>query len=363
MEDGDVRRRQEGRRRRRAPLAGAWAHAREDAGRRHRRALQASRHRRGHGRRRCRPPCASTRAASLRAAQALAESYTAMVSGVLMGMSEALQQQRLRRREAAAASGGAVGRRVRHPLNRRHERRRHQRHRPVQPPHVITNAELVASFNAYADLQNAKPTPSASRPASAQPMVHSSVEFIEKASGIRSATCSRRSRRARPHAHEAALRAAARRSAQPDGRDRGGRRRQAMAAAGKQARHRRRAVRRGQHAARLPGDGLRDPAGHRRRRLRLRHERGLLVGHLRHRAGRQRGALRQRQRVLVVNPEITSAHLEWRDRDCHFIFGDVCTAVIVEAEDTATSRRPLARAGHEAGHAVLATTSATTRAS
>jgi len=41
--------------------------------------------------------------------------------------------------------------------------------------------------------------------------------------------------------------------------------------------------------------------------------------------------------VLVVNPEITSAHLEWRDRDCHFIFGDVCTAVVVEAEDSATS--------------------------
>ena len=33
----------------------------------------------------------STRAASMRAAQALAESYTAMVSGVLLGMSEALQ--------------------------------------------------------------------------------------------------------------------------------------------------------------------------------------------------------------------------------------------------------------------------------
>jgi beta-ketodecanoyl-[acyl-carrier-protein] synthase len=41
--------------------------------------------------------------------------------------------------------------------------------------------------------------------------------------------------------------------------------------------------------------------------------------------------------VLVVNPEITSAHLEWRDRDCHFIFGDVCTALIVEAADTAIS--------------------------
>lgn len=35
----------------------------------------------------------STRAASLRAAQALAESYTAMVSGVLIGMSDALQGQ------------------------------------------------------------------------------------------------------------------------------------------------------------------------------------------------------------------------------------------------------------------------------
>jgi beta-ketodecanoyl-[acyl-carrier-protein] synthase len=43
------------------------------------------------------------------------------------------------------------------------------------------------------------------------------------------------------------------------------------------------------------------------------------------------------QRVLVVNPEITSGHQEWRDRDCHFIFGDACTAVIVERADTATS--------------------------
>ncbi|RZU02985.1 beta-ketoacyl-ACP synthase III [Rivibacter subsaxonicus] len=34
--------------------------------------------------------------------------------------------------------------------------------------------------------------------------------------------------------------------------------------------------------------------------------------------------------VLVISPEITSAHLEWRDRDCHFIFGDVATAVLVE---------------------------------
>lgn len=34
--------------------------------------------------------------------------------------------------------------------------------------------------------------------------------------------------------------------------------------------------------------------------------------------------------VLVVSPEICSGHLNWRDRDSHFIFGDVATAVLVE---------------------------------
>ena len=41
--------------------------------------------------------------------------------------------------------------------------------------------------------------------------------------------------------------------------------------------------------------------------------------------------------VLVVNPEICSGHLNFRDRDCHFIFGDVCTAIILERAETATS--------------------------
>lgn len=39
--------------------------------------------------------------------------------------------------------------------------------------------------------------------------------------------------------------------------------------------------------------------------------------------------------VLVVNPEICSGHLDFRDRDCHFIFGDVCTAIVIESLDTA----------------------------
>jgi beta-ketodecanoyl-[acyl-carrier-protein] synthase len=40
--------------------------------------------------------------------------------------------------------------------------------------------------------------------------------------------------------------------------------------------------------------------------------------------------------VLMVNPEICSGHLNFRDRDSHFIFGDVATAVIVEAADQAS---------------------------
>ncbi|MFD2365178.1 beta-ketoacyl-ACP synthase III [Pseudoduganella sp. GCM10020061] len=45
----------------------------------------------------------------------------------------------------------------------------------------------------------------------------------------------------------------------------------------------------------------------------------------------------QARAVLVLNPEITSGHLNFRDRDSHFIFGDACTAIVVEAADTAVS--------------------------
>lgn len=41
--------------------------------------------------------------------------------------------------------------------------------------------------------------------------------------------------------------------------------------------------------------------------------------------------------VLVVNPEITSPQVNYKDRDGHFIFGDVSTAVIVERADTCQS--------------------------
>ncbi|UTH74957.1 beta-ketoacyl-ACP synthase III [Chromobacterium sp. IIBBL 290-4] len=48
----------------------------------------------------------------------------------------------------------------------------------------------------------------------------------------------------------------------------------------------------------------------------------------------------QARAVLMVNPEICSAHLNFRDRDSHFIFGDACTAVVLErAEQAASAHR------------------------
>lgn len=37
--------------------------------------------------------------------------------------------------------------------------------------------------------------------------------------------------------------------------------------------------------------------------------------------------------ILVVNPEICSGHLNFKDRDSHFIFGDVATAMLLERGD------------------------------
>lgn len=45
----------------------------------------------------------------------------------------------------------------------------------------------------------------------------------------------------------------------------------------------------------------------------------------------------QARAVLMVNPEICTGHLNFRDRDSHFIFGDAATAVIIERADQATS--------------------------
>ncbi len=48
--------------------------------------------------------------------------------------------------------------------------------------------------------------------------------------------------------------------------------------------------------------------------------------------------LGQARAILMVNPEICTGHLNFRDRDSHFIFGDAATAVILERADLAISK-------------------------
>jgi beta-ketodecanoyl-[acyl-carrier-protein] synthase len=44
--------------------------------------------------------------------------------------------------------------------------------------------------------------------------------------------------------------------------------------------------------------------------------------------------------VVVVSPEITSGHNNFELRDFHFIFGDACTAVVLERSDDAVAAAP-----------------------
>jgi beta-ketodecanoyl-[acyl-carrier-protein] synthase len=44
--------------------------------------------------------------------------------------------------------------------------------------------------------------------------------------------------------------------------------------------------------------------------------------------------------ALVVDPEICSGHLNFRDRDSHFIFGDACTALVLERAEGSRAREP-----------------------
>ncbi|WP_313551729.1 beta-ketoacyl-ACP synthase III [Pseudomonas sp.] len=47
--------------------------------------------------------------------------------------------------------------------------------------------------------------------------------------------------------------------------------------------------------------------------------------------------LGQARAILLVDPEICTGHLNFRDRDSHFIFGDAATAMIIERADLAAS--------------------------
>ena len=203
------------------------------------------------------------------------------------------------------------------------------------PPHTISNAELVASFNRYAAAWNADNAERIAAGALA-PIQESSVGFIEKGSGIRQRYVYEKSGvldAGRMYPHYAArpnedlsLMAEVAVAAARDAMTRAGRSAADLdavicAAANMQRAYPAMAIEI-QNALGIGGFGFDMNVACSSATFGIEQAANAV----------QCGTARA---VLIVNPEITSAHLAWRDRDCHFIFGDVCTAVIVERAETA----------------------------
>ncbi len=206
-----------------------------------------------------------------------------------------------------------------------------------KPEHRISNEELVASFNSWVDRYNAENV-KAIESGQLSPQAHSSEEFIEKAAGIRNRyvyikdgildvdrmrpRLRRRDDEELSHQAEIALHAA----------------QSAMAAAGKTGRdidmvivscaYTERAYPaiaiEVQQALGIRGVGF-----------------DMLVACSSATFGLQRAcdAIKagSARAVLVINPELITPQVNFRDRDSHFLFGDVSTAVVVETAEGCTS--------------------------
>jgi beta-ketodecanoyl-[acyl-carrier-protein] synthase len=203
------------------------------------------------------------------------------------------------------------------------------------PPNSISNAELVASFNSWVDKWNDEHAAEISAgqvPAKS----HSSVEFIEKASGIKARYVVDKeglldiTRMApnipeRPNDQISVLAEiavnAAREALAKAGKD--GRQVDAVicAASNMQRAYPAMAIE-VQQAIGSPGFAFDMNVACSSATF------GIQTGADFVRAGHAKT-------VLMVNPEICSGHLNFTDRDSHFIFGDVATAVLIEAEDVA----------------------------
>ena len=206
------------------------------------------------------------------------------------------------------------------------------------PPDSISNAELVASFNAYVDLFNAE-NAAAIADGSVAALVPSSVEFIEKASGIKARhvidkagvldpAVMRPRDLERPNDQIAILAeigvAAARQALERAGRDAKDVDAVLCACSSLQRAYPAIAVEI-QDALGIDGFAFDMNVACSSATFGIQAAADFI------RAGNAKS-------VLVVSPEITSGHLNWRDRDSHFIFGDVATAVLVESADIAPAQ-------------------------
>ncbi|MCH2459044.1 MAG: beta-ketoacyl-ACP synthase III [Henriciella sp.] len=203
------------------------------------------------------------------------------------------------------------------------------------PPHTVTNAELVESFNAWADRWN-EANKAEIEAGTLEAKTHSNVEFIEKASGIKSRYVVDKSGVVDPAVmrpiiperpnEEISILAeiavkAAKQALETAGRDPKDVDAVICAASNMQRAYPAMAIE-VQEALGIEGFSF-----------------DMNVACSSATFGIQTAADFVRsgnaKSVLMVNPEITSGHLNWTDRDSHFIFGDVATAVLVEAEDIA----------------------------
>ena len=208
------------------------------------------------------------------------------------------------------------------------------------PSQSISNEELVASYNAYVEQYNAE-NAAAIEAGTVEPLAASSTEFIEKASGIKSRFVINKSgildvnrmvpdipersddeqsllcEMAVKAAHQA-LEAAGRTAAESDG---------VIVACSNLPRGYPALAVEVQDALGIDGFGF-----------------DMNVACSSATFGIQNAAntvaLGQARAVLMVNPEVCTGHMSFRDRDSHFIFGDACTAVVIERAEDAVCEHP-----------------------
>tara|TARA_Y100000815_G_scaffold160825_1_gene145913 strand:+ start:1487 stop:2605 length:1119 start_codon:yes stop_codon:yes gene_type:complete len=206
------------------------------------------------------------------------------------------------------------------------------------PPHTVTNEELVESYNAWADRWN-EANRAEIEAGTLEAKTHSNVEFIEKASGIKSRYVVDKSGVVDPAVMrpiipersndeisilaEIAVKAA-RQALETAGRDPKDVDAVICAASNMQRAYPAMAIE-VQEALGIEGFSFDMNVACSSATFGIQTAADFI------RAGHARS-------VLMVNPEITSGHLNWTDRDSHFIFGDVATAVLVEAEDIAPAK-------------------------
>jgi beta-ketodecanoyl-[acyl-carrier-protein] synthase len=205
------------------------------------------------------------------------------------------------------------------------------------PPHVVSNEELVQAHNAWADIFN-RDNAAAIETGEVAEAQHSSVEFIEKASGIKQRhamykegildiermlpVVPRRQPEELSITAEMAVAAA----------------KQALSNTGKQASDIDLVIC-GATTSERPWPAV---------AIEIQHELGCVGYGFDMTVACSSATFGMSMAIdalltgsatcaLVVNPELFTPQLNFRDRDSHFIFGDVATAVILEPEKAASS--------------------------